>query len=478
MDLELKTDTVDVRKSSMNQNPSAQGESAFKILQYWLPEFIAYALLVSLPLFLDSYWISQLNSTSTYGALGAGTRLMNTLFKLSEAIPVASIAFIGRHNGAGEYEKCGERFGDSFWSATLIGFAQCAILWIFASQIYRFLGAPESMIATGTPYLKLQALNIPLLFIFAALIGFMKALKNTTTPLYVNIIGIALFLGFDYALILGKFGFPQLGLIGSPIASIIRYSFMNIIIIVHIMTDSSYKKYFKQMFFTVFRPGQMLHLLNLSWPVVIDKGILAWSFIWLGKMIGTIGSANHVKVAMASMEAIKNLERFSILPALAFAQVVTFLVSNNMGEKNIGGARKNIKKILIFTFISVLIVSLGICSSSHFWATLFDPNNKFASFFEPLICPIIFLVSLDLVQIILAGALRGAGDVRSVMMIRTGCCLGIFVPISYIISQFFVGIDPQAKFMMIYTCYYLTTAVMGIAFYWRIKGTAWQKKSI
>src|SRR5205814_7404686 len=32
------------------------------------------------------------------------------------------------------------------------------------------------------------------------------------------------------------------------------------------------------------------HLLAISWPVVLDKSIMAWAYVWLGKMIATMGT--------------------------------------------------------------------------------------------------------------------------------------------------------------------------------------------
>src|SRR5947207_16017509 len=87
---------------------SNAGESNKKIILYWLPQIISATILVSLPPMIDAWIISRLGSTTMYGALGMGTNFLHTLIKLAEAIPVASIAIIGRHNGAQEYDKCGE----------------------------------------------------------------------------------------------------------------------------------------------------------------------------------------------------------------------------------------------------------------------------------------------------------------------------------------------------------------------------------
>ena len=58
-------------------------------------------------------------------------------------------------------------------------------------------------------------------------------------------------------------------------------------------------------------------------------------------MLATLGPT-----AIATFDIIKNLERSAIMPAGAFAQVVTLLVSNRIGAGDYNGAKANIVKIL------------------------------------------------------------------------------------------------------------------------------------
>ncbi len=451
---------------------NTSGESTRNILAYWLPELVSATILISLPPMIDAWIISRLGSTTIYGALGMGTNFLHTLIKIAEAIPVASIAIIGRHNGAEDYKKCGEGLGDTFWTTFILGFTQFVIIFFAASNIYRWLGVPEAMVRFGTPFLQLKSLGVLLIFVTLGLLGFMRAVKNTRIPMLLNLIGIASFIIVDYTLVLGKLGFPQMGLMGSAVATIVQYGVMSGTALAYILLNPDYKKYFSHVFFSIFSITRSLHLLQLSWPIIIDKSTIALSYVWLSKTLAGMG-----KYSIATYDVVKNLERFAFLPVMASAGVITFLVSNALGAHDYEGAKTNIKKIYYLTCATVIPALLILCFNASYFISHFDPNNKFTLFAASVLPAISLLVFFDFTQVVLAGALRGAGDVRTVMWVRVLVCSLFFLPVSYYLSNL-TTISNAVKFILVYGSFYVTTGIMGLIFLYRIKSKKWIKRKI
>jgi len=445
------------------------GDSFSNIIKLWIPETISQFIYIILPPLFDSYVVASLRSTSMYGALGTANNFLHVLLKFAEAIPIASVAIIGRHNGAKKYDECGKDLGDSFWVSTLIGLMQFGLIFSAAASIYRMLGVPEEMVVIGTPFLRLRAFGILLAFISLALVYFLRGIKNTKAPMAIFFVGVCSFIFFDYALVLGKFGFPRLGLYGSAIAAIIQYSIVIVLAIWYLLSNKDYKKYFSHLFFWNFRPGRMLHLLNMSWKIMIDKTALSMSYVWLFKMITPMGA-----FAITSFDVIKNLERFALLPAVAFAQIITFLVSNRLGAEDPDGAKSNIKKVLIVSSIATGSFLLFFCIKAKYLISFFDPNNQFTHIAAPAFVLVSTLVVFDFIQLILAGALRGAGDVKTVMYTRFFCCVFFFTPLAYFIAKLPIE-SVSLKFALIYGTFYINTGLIGFFFMRRIMGSAWQR---
>jgi Na+-driven multidrug efflux pump len=85
------------------------------------------------------------------------------------------------------------------------------------------------------------------------------------------------------------------------------------------------------------------------------------------------------------------------------------------------------------------------------------------------------LVFLDLIQLILAGALRGAGNVRMVMQTRLLVCIGFFVPVSYLLST--MQMPTFTKFILIYSSFYVGNALMSVVYIRRFRSDVWQVSS-
>lgn len=290
--------------------------------------------------------------------------------------------------------------------------------------------------------------------------------------MYINLVGIATFIFFDIALVLGKFGFPKLSLHGSALATILQYGIMNAIAIAYIMFNPEYKKYFKRVFFTIFSYSKTLQIINLSWPIIIDKTSFAVSYIWLAKMIAGMGT-----YAIATYDVVKNLERFAFVPAIAFAQIVTFLVSNRLGSNDPDGASATIKKVLALSTVAVGLCLLVMCLNATYFVSFFDPRGNFTAFAATVFPLISMFVVFDLVQVVLAGALRGSGDVKAVMWTRFGVSLIVFGPAAYLINLLPIS-NMIVKFSLIYSSYYLSTGTMAFIFLHRALSHKWQKTKI
>ena len=369
---------------------SNHGESYKQLFKYWTPEVISLAILYTLPVLFDSYIIAQLKSTSTYGALGVVNNFLHMLMKLAESVMVASIALIGRHNGAEEYNKVGSTLGEAFWTAVIIGSLLAFPIFSFSTEILLSLNVPNNIAVMGSSFLKLRSLGVFFSFIYLAFFGFMRGVKNTKTPMQINIIGISIFMFFDYILVLGKLGFPCMKLNGSAIATLIQYSVMIILCVGHIVLTKEYHKYFSKAFFYFFSGYGMLRILSLSLPILVDKASLSYAYVHLNKLINPMG-----KYAIASFTVIKDLERLAFLPAIAFASVITFLVSNRLGANDQLGARANIRKVLFLAGSMVIIILLILCINPSYFAEFFDPRKKFSGFAGDVFPYISLLVIFD-----------------------------------------------------------------------------------
>ena len=444
-------------------------ESYSTILRYFWPEFVTAFALYSILHLLDARFVSDLKSTTMYATLGVTNTLIHFIVKAAEGIAVGAVIICGQFNGAKQYQKVGAAFVEIFWMIVLIGVLFSGFLYLAAPTIYSWYGVPQNMIALGVPFLRLQAVGVLFMFLYFGLVAFLRSVKDTKTPMYIFMLGGATFVFFDYTLIFGKFGFPQMGFIGSATANVIQYGVMLFASIIVVLVNDNYRMYGINLLRPLNDFGIIKRFFSLGWPMLIDKLTMAAAYIWLGKMLATMG-----EFSIASFTVIKDMERFAFLPAIAFAQIITLLSSNNFGSGNLGGVKSNIKKVLFLSNIGVGIILVIFSIWPTEFISLFDQKGDFttmSAYIYPVLAPFVFF---DVFQIVLSGALRGASDVKTVMWTRFLVCLGIFGPISYMLAHFFNG-PAVMKFILIYGTFYLSNGVMSMVYINRFRSDKWKK---
>lgn len=444
------------------------GESYWSITRYFVPEYITSFVIFALPFWIDSYFISLLKSTPAYATLGTTNNALHLLFKIAEAFSIGAVILVGNHNGLHEYKKAGKIFRDSFWLTLLFGLILAIMLFFSAYFILHWLNASAEIIELGIPFWRLRAVGVFFTFVYLAFIGFLRGIKNTRTPMYIFVIGAFVFTFFDYCLVFGALGFPQVGFNGSAWASVFQAITMAIAASLFVLFDKRYREYGIQLFSGFSHGTYFKELIMVIWPVAIDKATLAFAYVWLSKMLNSMGTCTT-----ASFCAVKDLERFAFLPAIAMAQVITFLVSNDYGIHNWAGIKSNLKKVVFLASIMVFSILALFSLFSGSLLTIFDKNGDFTQLTVRIFPILSVLVFFDLVQLVLSGALRGAGDVKVVMWTRLAVCIGYFFPVSYFLAQLPIA-DPALKFLLIYGSFYVGNGLMSIVYVNRLRGPKWK----
>lgn len=446
---------------------SSHGERYGRIMRYFLPEFITSLLLYSMPIILDAYFIGGLKSTALYSTLGATNTLVHWIVKVSEGLSVGTVLLVGQYNGKGDCVGVGNVIRDAFWSTLIIGSTIAGVLYFGAYWIY-LRSVPLELVPLGVPFLRLRAISILCMFIFMAFVGFLRGIKNTRAPMKIFVAGAAVFLLCDYMLIYGKWGAPTLGLQGSAVASIIQYLFMLVVIIGYTFWNKKNYKYIASLLTIGADMQGLKRLIAVSWLVVLDKSIMAFAYIWLLWMMKPLG-----EYGVATFCLVKDMERFAFLPAIACSQIITFLVSNDLGKGNFQDIKANIKKI---TFLASGLVFSCLVIFSLWPKTFMQYFDKTGDFIDiaALVFPIISsLVFFDLLQLILSGALRAVGDVKTVLMVRVCICFGYFFPVSYIIAYHVPIAYMPLKFVLIYGAFYVGNGIMSVIYIKKMRSDQW-----
>ena len=439
---------------------AGSGESFADIWRYFWPECIATLVLYAIPILLDSFWITQACNSVEFGIFGITNTLIQLVFKVADAISTGIIISCGRYNGLNDYERVGKSFVTAFWLTLLAGTLVSLLLYSGAEIIYVLYNTPSHEVPAYIPFLQYRAISVFFMFFYFPFIGFLRSIKNTRIPMILFVGSSILFVILDYALIFGSPLCSVYGMQGSAIAAIFQNMFVAFGALGYILFSGIRKKY-PIKFITGFSSSMVKDIVKLSWPVIIDKAALAFAGMWLAWVISYLGTT-----AKASYTAIHMFQRIFILPSVACATVITFLVSNRIGTKDWVGIKNTTKKALLFS-TCIVLTPLGIISLfPTFFIGLFDTGKTYTAFAAQAFPIITAFVIFDILQVLLSAALRGSREVETVMKGRVGALIFFFAPFSFIVLSLPLG-TIFTKFILIYSSFYISNALMAL--YYTIK---------
>lgn len=458
---------------------SPNGEKISTILNYFYPELVTAFLLYSALSIFDSYILSQLSSTDPYTTQGYIKTLFHLITKIAEGFSVGMVVLCGQFNGAGEYKKVGQVVTDAFWATCIFGGFISLSIYFGAYWILTFLEVPQDIIQMGMPFLRLRALGIFLNFIYFALIGFLRGIKNTRAPMYFFLAGAIVFVFFDYGLVLGRCGLACMKIQGSALASVIQYSVMLVFALIYILKEQANHKFSIKIFRPVNLTG-IKDLVLLSWPVMLDKAIFAIYQIWLAKMVGCMArdiSGEVGKSVLASFVTLKDMQVLSLMPGVALAQVMTLLVSNDLRVHNWSGIKNNIKKISYLAFGLISAILIIFCIWSEFFIKILDRHGTFTEFAVKSVPLVSLLILLDVGQLILSAALRGAADVKMVMWVRVLVGVFFFFPASYFFANLKIE-NILIKFILVYGSFFFAAGIIGVIYLIHLNSNKWKHHAL
>ena len=347
-------------------------------------------------------------------------------------------------------------------SCLIANFAQCLLLTVAMVGLLLslpYLGQPVELLHLMRQYLLILIPSLPLFSFMNGAKHFFDSINDTRVSMWILIGGNIWNILFNYLLIFGKMGFPELGIAGAAVATVSARVLMLIAFILVFIFNRRYKKYRK-----VWRvsPATRRHvfLLNrLGWPIAIQLGLESASFSLLSIMLGWIGAT-----ALASHQVMHTLSGIVLMFYLGIGEAVSIKVSNYKGLGNMEGVRNVSNTGFVMTFIIGVVLSSALFLTRNRLGYVFTDNVDVAGTVAAMIFPMVLYQLGDGLQINYSNALRGLGDVRMLMRYSILAYIVISLPLSYLFGIVYDGGAPGVWMGLPFG---LTTA--GILYFFRFR---------
>ncbi|MBU9714247.1 MATE family efflux transporter [Evansella tamaricis] len=280
-------------------------------------------------------------------------------------------------------------------------------------------------------YLIGLALGIVPLFMYNVLRCFMDSLGQTRATMIITLMALPINFLFNYLLIFGKFGFPQLGGIGAGYASAITYWFI----------------FFFTMYFTVkvrpfngFQVFQKFHQVSIgAWKEILLLGLPIGLTIFFETSIFsavTLLMSQFTTEIIAAHQAALNFASIFYMVPLSFAMALTITVGFEIGARRQGDAQLYSKIGIIISLVLGFISCIIIYYTREPITALYTTNQEVAVLIQHFLIYAIFFQFSDAINTPIQGILRGYKDVNIpfIMALISFWVLGL--PIGFITANY------------------------------------------
>ena len=247
--------------------------------------------------------------------------------------------------------------------------------------------------------------------------------------MWILVIGNALNIIGNYILIYGKCGFPEMGLMGAGYSTLFSRVLMLIMFIGVFLFRPSYRAYRKGFMRMWVLPNRLVRVTKLGVPIAFQQGLEAATFSLTAIMVGWLGS-----LELAAHQVVIAISTVSFTTYLGLGSATAIRTSFYKGAKDWEQVRKT----------TVAGIHLGIIVSTITCVVLYLMRDNISYIFsdDPHVCSIVILLLpilmlyqyVDGAQIVLANALRGLSDVKSIMWISFITNFLIAIPAGYLLG--------------------------------------------
>ena len=308
----------------------------------------------------------------------------------------------------------------------IVSLAIIAICGIFPEQVLRiFTNSPE-IIAEGKAYLMIIMWTFALFIISNILMAALRAVGTVKIAFYTSIVSLCVNAFGNYVLIYGKLGFPQLGIRGAAISTLIARIIELLIVVIYIAkVDKKLDLFHKDLF--RYNKDLKKDYTRVYIPIMISQVLWGVSVPMQTAILGHLSAD-----AIAANSVATTFYQYLKVVVLAMSATSAVLIGNAIGRGDIKEIKQEARTI------SVIDVAVGICLGLALIAlrrpllSLYNLNANATDLALTLILIMGFIMMTMSYQMPVSfGLIQGGGDTKFTMkmnMISTWC---IVMPLSF-----------------------------------------------
>lgn len=382
-------------------------------------------LLLNATAIVDIAMVGRLGSGAV-AAVGYAAQLVHVLSTLLQGVAVAGVALMTRELGRGRPREAAAALAGATAVALGVATAYAAPLALAPLTALQALGASPAVARAAVPYLRLELAASALSAITLCLDAARRARRDLRTPLAIELGATAVKLSMNALLIYGAGPVPPLGLAGAGLATLLtqavtaaayavtaRAGERDGAVLIPRAPDGGLTRYARR-------------ALTVALPAVGERLVMNLALLAYFAILAHYGDA-----AIAAYAIGVRLLAFSWLPGIGFGIAAATLVGLSLGADDPAAARRSGWRAMLLSSWVMLALAVPCALLREPLATLFTEDQEIVGRLRSFLLMLAIAQPMMGIHFALAGALRGAGDTLTPLLVAGAGNWALRVPLAW-----------------------------------------------
>lgn len=438
-------------------------ETLFELVKIAVPMVVsqgAFAVMI----FTDRYFMSQIDPVHMAAALGGGVATFFSFCFFSGLFSYTN-AMAAQYLGAREEAKCSKVVTQGM-IMTLMSIPLLIIITFSVAGIFEGMGHDPIQVELERSYYMILMLGTPVFLAKICIASYFAGIGRTYIVMICDVCGLVLNVPLCYAMVFGKFGLPEMGIVGAGFSTIIAELFSFSLFIIFYL-QKEHREKFKILQSFHLDMGILRRFLRLGFPSGLELFLNVAAFNLFLLMFQAYGV-----VEGASAAIVFNWDILSFVPMIGLNIGVISLIGRFVGAQDMERANEVIAAgFLMGIAYSAVLAILYITFRFQLVEIFAPPDGDFSEIRSLAAFMMVGLSSYamaDAICLVSGGVLRGAGDTRWLMIVSVSLHWAMLVAQYFIILVF--KLDPRISWL----AFVVLMLCIAVVYMWRLVSGKWR----
>jgi putative MATE family efflux protein len=341
------------------------------------------------------------NPTEALAAVGIAGSFISAIVWILAQTRSAISAIVAQYLGAGKTDEIQNLPAQIIYINLLLSLAIYLLTVFFVTEIFELYNASGLILEQSVSYYRIRALGLPLTLFVFSVFGVFRGLQNTFWPMVISILGAALNIALDYALIFGVEGIiGPMHVEGAAWASVIAQAFMAIMALVLFLKRTPFS-----LALNLPLNKEIKRLLSLSLNLII-RALSLNIALYMANAYATSYGANYIAAQTIAFQ----IWLFFAFFIDGYSSVGNIMSGKYLGEVNYAMIRTLSKQLIAYTLFIAVVLGLFCLLFYYPTGRLFSREPEVLDLFYSIFWIVLLMQPINAIAFVFDGIFKGMAE--------------------------------------------------------------------